>query len=61
VRNAEDFFIKRISKELAFNGGSHFMKITKAIEQLSAINRGKAERISEGLRTNFKLRTSLIK
>lgn len=61
VRDAEDFFIKRINKELAFTGESHYMKIAEAIDQISAINRDRAGKISEELRTNFKRRTSLIK
>ncbi len=61
VRDAEDFFIKRINKEPAFTGGSHYMKITEAIEQISVINRDRAGRISDELRTNFKRRSSLIK
>jgi hypothetical protein len=60
-RDAESFFIERINKELPFTGDSHYLRITEAIEQINVINRERAGKISDELRTNYKRRTSLIK
>ncbi len=61
IRDAENFFVERIIKELPFTGESHYIKITEALDQISAINRERAGMISEELRTKYKRRTSLIK
>jgi hypothetical protein len=60
-RDAENFFVDRINKELLFTGESHYLKITEAIDQISMINRERAGKISDELRKNYKRRTSLIK
>ena len=61
LRDAENFFIDRINKELLFTGESHYLKIAEAIDQINMINRERAGKISDELRTNYKRRTSLIK
>ena len=61
TRDAENFFVERINKELPFNGESHYMKIAEALDQISAINSKTAAEISEELHTKYKRRTSLIK
>ena len=61
LQDAENFFVDKINKELPFTGESHYMKIAEAIDQISAINRERAGKISEELRINYKRRTSLIK
>ncbi len=60
-RDAENFFVDRINKELPFTGESHYLKIAEAIDQINMINRERAGKISDELRTNYKRRTNLIK
>jgi uncharacterized Zn finger protein len=59
--DAENFFVERINKELPFTGESHYLKITEALDQISAIDRKRAAEIAEELNTRYKRRTSLIK
>jgi hypothetical protein len=61
TRDAENFFVERINKELPFTGESHYMKIAEALDQISAINMERAVKISRELRIQYKRRTSLIK
>jgi hypothetical protein len=60
-KDAENFFVDRINKELPFTGESHYLKITEAIDQINMINKERAGKISDELRINYKRRTSLIK
>jgi hypothetical protein len=61
TRDAENFFVERINKELPFTGESHYIKIAEALDQISGINSKMAADISVELHTKYKRRTSLIK